>query len=192
MGTRRDASRARGFRRRAAISVLLIGLAVVSLPLIARDQVRADSSPGNVQVFANPPGQVCASWSPVDGANSYKLFDGSGNFIANAAVANTPKCFPDVVGTCLMVSAVTSGGETARSAPTCVGSAPSGSSSSGPVTYPTPIVYPTPIPVPTVQPPPAPAPVYSPPSQPVAPAASVDTPVTVNPDPPPTDADPGR
>jgi hypothetical protein len=58
------------FIERTAGRVLLVGaLIAVFIPFIALGDVRADNAPGNVQVFANPPDQVCVTWSAVDGAN---------------------------------------------------------------------------------------------------------------------------
>jgi hypothetical protein len=170
---------------RSAGRVFLVGaLIAVFVPFIALGDVRADNAPGNAQVFANPPGQVCMTWSAVDGANQYKIYDANGFFIASAAVANTPKCLPDVVGTCLMVSATTSNGETARSAPACINTNPTPAppTPTPPVIFDPPTPTPLPTPIPDSQPPPAQpaapyvAPYVAPPVDPPTPA-----PVTIDP-----------
>ncbi len=80
------------------------------------------SAPGSVVVTPNTPSnQVCVQWNGIDGANKYNVYDGNGNFLDNAAVANTAKCFQTGIATCFMVSAVTNDGETAKSAPACMG-----------------------------------------------------------------------
>ncbi len=98
------------------------------------------SAPGSVVVTSNPPDQVCVQWNGIDDANQYKIYDGSGNFIETAAVANTPKCLPSGMGTCFIVSAVTNNGETAKSAPSCMGGTTSSSGGQvlGDATGPTP------------------------------------------------------
>jgi hypothetical protein len=173
--------------KRTAGRVFLVGaLLAVLVPFIAVSNVRADNAPGNTQVFANPPGQVCMTWSAVDGANQYKIYDANGFFIASAAVANTPKCLPNAVGACLMVSASTSNGETARSALTCVNTNPT----PAPPT-PTPLAIfnpPTPTPLPTPIPDSQP-----PPAQPVAPYVAPYVAPPADPPPPdPTIIDPER